>query len=137
MLEEPQSLFFFSLKYARVLTRRIFRFDTCFVPVYLSFFLKWFPADRVRLRDFCLFGTYDRTWRHWSYAKCWLWMPDAIWHRGVLPSRRDSFALPRCHIIFCAIEIWIGCKRIGVGRRLIAMQYYAYSMSKCSANWLI
>lgn len=115
------------------------RSDTTYLPIWhvlragvSLLFLKRFPADRVRLRDFCLFGTHDRTWRHWSYVECWLWMPDATWHPGVLPPRCDSLALPRrCHFIFCATEIWIGCKRIDVGGRFPC---YAIFMSKFSAN---
>lgn len=39
------SLFFLTLKHARVPTRRISRCDTCFVPVYLSFF--WNRSPRI------------------------------------------------------------------------------------------
>jgi len=46
----------------------------------ISSFSKPFPVDRVRLRGFCLFGAYDRTWRHWNYVECWLRMANATWH---------------------------------------------------------
>lgn len=60
----------------------------------VSPFTKSFPADRVRLRGFCLVGTHDRTWRHWNYATvdCRCQMRSDT--RGVLlPSRCDSLAL--------------------------------------------